>query len=158
MKHKITFLCVITGFAMEAQSISPSIISSAGSTQNASGITMNWTLGEPVVGLMTNQGLQISNGYHKQLNLEVLSTQETNIEASILMYPNPVTDYLIVHNKSDTKAQFVLYNELGQPVIEQSLQTDENKINLGNLSSGIYIINIITEKSSKTNSYKLIKK
>lgn len=88
---------------LSAQTISSSVISSAGSTQANSQVSASWTLGEPVTGLMTNQGLQLSSGFHSQLNLEVLSVLEPNLEVSIKVYPNPTSEYLNIHNATGKK-------------------------------------------------------
>ena len=67
--------------------------------------------------------------------------------ASIKLYPNPTTDSLIIKGVTqDTKIQ--IYSLQGQQVLTQDI-TENSIVNL-NISSGIYLVKIISESKSKT--------
>jgi hypothetical protein len=51
-----------------SQSISKQVIGSAGKTQSNPNLKVSWTVGEPIVGLMTAGGHQLSNGYYPAMN------------------------------------------------------------------------------------------
>lgn len=87
-------------------------------------------------------------------NNTVLATKEEvlKVKDSIEIYPNPVTDYLTV--KSDSKVNKVeVYDILGR---NMNSNLNGDKVDVTNLNSGNYIINIET-KEGKT-SKKFIKK
>jgi phosphotransferase system IIB component len=70
-------------------------------------------------------------------------------KANFKVYPNPATDYVIVHLDENQKAQRIfIVNELGQVVKSQSINDKLNQIDLSNLKSGIYIIGIQQEKET----------
>ncbi|WP_297334025.1 BspA family leucine-rich repeat surface protein [Flavobacterium sp.] len=75
-------------------------------------------------------------------------------ENQISIYPNPVNDFLHIENKSDVVVErVIIYNLQGRELIN----IDENLsiIKVDNLSTGVYIVNLITDSGSS--EYKLIK-
>ena len=74
------FLITATGYA---QSISKQVIGAAGKTQSNGNSKLSWTVGEPVVGLMTAGGNQLGNGYYPALNLQALSVEDNVLEVQL---------------------------------------------------------------------------
>jgi len=67
------------------------------------------------------------------------------------IYPNPAKDHLWVHSESLIPFHYTIYNLLGENVVNAAVAaTEEIKIDLRGLHSGIYFVQIITEKSSLT--------
>ncbi|MCK5401046.1 MAG: T9SS type A sorting domain-containing protein [Flavobacteriaceae bacterium] len=82
-----------------------------------------------------------------------LSLNDEFLAKSITFYPNPVSDILIIDSKIPlTKVE--VYNILGQKVKE--INSGFNSIPMDNLSNGIYIVRLQSEKGFATK--KLIKK
>ena len=158
MKALTKLVFLLLGLATNAQTISSSVVSASGDTQTSTAHKVSWTLGESVVGLMTGQDVQISNGYHQHLDLQLLSIANNDVKASILVYPNPATEYLMLTNKSNQKALLRVYDEAGRNVLEQEINQVETRIDFKSFPSGIYILNFTSLFSLKSNSYKLIKK
>lgn len=68
-----------------------------------------------------------------------LFTQEFNAN-NLLIYPNPSNEYFFLKlPTSITKGQFVLYNSLGQRVLQQKIYQNEQQIIVSALSSGVYM-------------------
>jgi len=158
MKHKITMLAIASCVFANAQTVSSSVISTAGKTSSSSDVALDWTLGQAVAGQMSSTDIQLSNGYHSQLDLQFLSITDETITASLAIYPNPTMDYVVLDLKPNDEVVVTVYNEVGQNLLTTELNTVQNKINLDQLSSGIYIFTVNSKISNKTNSYKIIKK
>lgn len=158
MKALIKLVFLFSGLATNAQTISSSVVSASGDSQISTIHKVSWTLGEPVVGLMNGQDVQVSNGYHQHLDLELLSIADNDVMASILVYPNPAIEYLMVSNKLNQKALLHVYDEAGRRVLEQEIIQAETKIDLKSFPPGIYMLHFTSLFSLKSNSYKLIKK
>ncbi|APZ47545.1 hypothetical protein BW723_15175 [Polaribacter reichenbachii] len=58
------------------------------------------------------------------------------------VYPNPATSFLTIDDANFTLKKVELYNVLGKKVLTSS----ENKINIQNLTSGVYLLKVETEK------------
>ncbi|WP_223607704.1 T9SS type A sorting domain-containing protein [Chryseobacterium sp. OSA05B] len=72
----------------------------------------------------------------------VLSTKETAKENLISVYPNPVSDLLIVSWKGNKEEKAEIFNMEGRKVMETTIGSERNKINVSNLPSGNYILTI----------------
>lgn len=76
-------------------------------------------------------------------NVKFYDANASSVEDSqvgLEIYPNPVSDYLIVKNsESETNNQITIYNSLGTVVYTGEIS---GRINVSNLSSGIYTIQI----------------
>ncbi len=84
----------------------------------------------------------------------VLSTNEVDT-VSFSVYPNPVSDNLNI--KSDKIiSSMEIYNLIGHKVYDNTLGASEAQLDVSHLSSGVYLVKIISEKSSET--LKIIKK
>lgn len=84
-----------------------------------------------------------------------LSTSEFH-KKGYAVYPNPFQNEITVaFNQTVATAEIVLYNNLGQLILQKKIQ-DNQSITLDNLNSGIYIYKITFDGTSETG--KLIKR
>lgn len=81
-----------------------------------------------------------------------VNNDEAIKEANIAIYPNPTQGVLRVNTDSVVK-QIQVYGMNGQKI--RSVE-NINQLDMSSLSKGIYIVNVVTEKESK--SFKVIKK
>lgn len=85
---------------------------------------------------------------------DVLSTEENTLE-DFSFYPNPVQD--VIHIQSgQTVDQVVLYNIIGQKVLDQKINTTNTQLAVGDLTKGVYLMTVTSRNASST--YKVIKK
>ena len=91
-----------------------------------------------------------------QLALDIgLSLQEEDI-LEINIFPNPVNDVLHIKLPSESEnATIMLLDVLGNRVLEKLLLSTDEVLNMSNLASGLYILQIKSNVESKT--IKLIK-
>ncbi len=72
------------------------------------------------------------------------------------LYPNPVKSNVnISFPEGVTQANFIIYNVIGKEVFNATIYSDNNSVDISQLTSGMYIA--IIESNNKTNSFKLIK-
>lgn len=76
-------------------------------------------------------------------NLGLGSKEKTKIG----IYPNPTTAYIYFDN-SDKEFTLELYNINGIKVLSQQINPNTGKLDLSNLSDGIYFYSLITEANS----------
>jgi hypothetical protein len=74
----------------------------------------------------------------------------TNIEEieneNIRIYPNPANDKINIELKNETKGNVVITNQLGQVVKEMNIDGKELTIDVEDLTSGIYFINVSNQR------------
>ncbi|MDO7173272.1 T9SS type A sorting domain-containing protein [Mariniflexile sp. AS56] len=78
-----------------------------------------------------------------------LGVSKNNLDSKLKIYPNPAQDFITVESNSVKISSVELYNLIGQKVKSQSVLKD-NKLNVSDLSKGMYLLKVNTEDSSAT--------
>lgn len=155
MKKLLTVL-LITSIA-SAQSISKQVIGAAGKTQSNSNLKVSWTVGEPVVGLMTAGGNQLGNGYYPALNLQALSVEDNVLDVQLRVYPNPTSQSLYVSHP-DVNSFGITIVDLNGKQLYQGTINKEEPLDVSGYMQGMYMVTIENTTTNKKNTYKIIKK
>jgi hypothetical protein len=70
------------------------------------------------------------------------------MEFSFTIFPNPASDHLTLKFAQNTsKAEIKIYNLLGELRSTSRKSSTESTIDISDLSSGVYIIEVTTEKN-----------
>lgn len=77
---------------------------------------------------------------------EHASLKENSSELNINIYPNPAEDKINIELKNETKGNVVITNQLGQVVKEMNIDGKELTIDIEDLTSGIYFINVSNQR------------
>ena len=77
---------------------------------------------------------------------EHASLKENSSELNINIYPNPTEDKINIELKNETKGNVVITNQLGQVVKEMNIDGKELTIDIEDLTSGIYFINVSNQR------------
>ena len=131
--------------------------STSSKTQSSSNLKVSWTLGEPVVGLMTAGGNQLGNGYYPALNLHALSVEDNVLDVQLRMYPNPTSQSLYVSHTDISSFGITIFDLNGKQLYSGSINKDE-PLDVSNYTQGIYLVTLENKETQKKNTYKLIKK
>lgn len=88
------------------------------------------------------------NGNYNKTWIAKISSQYLSIENFIFqdqinLYPNPVKDVLHINSLNFYLSKIEIYDNLGRIVINELNST--NEINLSNLTSGVYLVNLINK-------------
>ncbi len=86
----------------------------------------------------------------------VLSTPSFEAE-EIDVYPNPIKNEFNIKLQTLSEGTWLLYNKLGQKVMDGKLQGLETKINTQTLVSGFYALQIKDENNTTVTVQKIIK-
>tara|TARA_A100000171_G_scaffold52224_1_gene69650 strand:+ start:39549 stop:41171 length:1623 start_codon:yes stop_codon:yes gene_type:complete len=89
--------------------------------------------------------------------LQVLGTEDQMLKETFAIYPNPVTDVFNVSFPQQLeRAVVIIYDVLGKKVLEKEISAVDNKVNISELSGGVYIASIAAE--GVINNFKILKK
>ena len=106
--------------------------------------------------LYNNPNAQLGYGipdFAQALNLNTTSYSSDKF----ILYPNPAHSKVNFQFQNNfEKATFLLYNNLGQQVLNTEITNSNSNISIENLTSGIYLYKIIDRNNSQTG--KLVKK
>ncbi len=73
-------------------------------------------------------------------------------EGKILIYPNPATEELTIKTEKQFTS-FTITNSLGQEMMKRNMNSKESKVNIKNLSTGIYYISLKGEDGTEVRKF-----
>jgi len=151
--------------ALRAQSLTPTVIASAGDFLTNGTLSLSFTLGEVAVTTLQATNLILTQGFQQPFELDVANAVESKpVNWSVKAYPNPVTDILKIRFTLKKTDDYILQllDVTGKKLLIKELNrvaTGETyEVDMSGYAPGIYLLNI-TSKDHKTNQiYKLRKK
>lgn len=160
MKLKLLLVCLslfLTTF-LSAQTADKTIIANAGNSVVTAEASISFTIGEPVVGLVSNEN-SISQGFWVgSLQVEPI-TVENELDG-ILIFPNPVENQLNIFTNSNPIYAITLFAVDGRRILKKKVDVSllEHHIDLSHLSKGMYVLRLLIEDSDEAKLFKIIKK
>jgi hypothetical protein len=151
------FLALLIGSYSSAQSISKQVIGAAGKTQSNANLKVSYTVGEPVVGLMTTGGNQLGNGYYPAMDLQALSVEDNVMGVQLRVYPNPTSQSLYVSHPDMSSFRVTIVDLNGKQLYSGTIIKEE-PLDVSNYTQGMYLVTVENTVTNKKNTYKIIKK
>ena len=150
------FLCMIINTS--AQSISKDIYASAGESLGGTSATINFTVGEPVVGLVSSSE-SIDQGFWSSSGILVIPLTVNQSPIEIVVYPNPVIEELTISAGHTKVLGIQLFAVNAQRVLVQRVDATQldHKIDMSYLTRGVYILQLFLEGHDELREYKIIK-
>lgn len=156
-KIVVTFLMLIINNLAQSQTISKQVIGASGKTLSNSNLKVSYTVGEPVVGLMTAGGNQLGNGYYPAMDLQALSLDDATLNVEIKVYPNPTSQSLYVSHPEYRLFSIQIADINGKLIYTGTIEK-EIPLDVSSYTQGMYLITIENKELNKKNTYKIIKK
>ena len=161
MEHKkklTSIMFLILGFiGLHAQDS----LTSAGGKATGSGGTASYSVGQVVYTTNTGTNGSVAQGVQQVYKISTvrLGTRETEPNISLSIFPNPTTDNLTlkIGDYNNEKLSFRLYDMLGKLLSNGKIVTQETKIEMTNLPSTTYFVNVINQENKKVQTFKIIK-
>lgn len=157
----ILIIALIFSIHSYSQDLSQKVISNQGSSGTVNGITLDWTIGEPIVETVTTAAFIFTQGFHQPLlNSEILGINKEN-DLSVVIWPNPV-NYMLninINNHNESELILKLFGVRGRFIKQISANHLDTKIsiNVSDLSSGIYFLHISSSNGLSYETHKIIK-
>ena len=161
MEHKkklTSIMFLILGFiGLHAQDS----LTSAGGKATGSGGTASYSVGQVVYTTNTGTNGSVAQGVQQVYKISTvrLGTRETEPNISLSIFPNPTTDNLTlkIGDYNNEKLSFRLYDMLGKLLSNGKIVTQETKIEMTNLPSTTYFVNVVNQENKKVQTFKIIK-
>ena len=143
-----SFLSSIT---INAQDIvfSKNVISNAGnSSYIESGLGLSWTLGEPVVGKISNNFLILTQGFQQGNKIieQIVPVIEMLHEGlKVKVFPNPTASLIYINVVSDNQVSLslLLHDLEGKLLRKEEISSGENQLPMHSLPNAMYLLTII---------------
>lgn len=152
---RLLILCATSqGLLKAQQSIVP-----AGTLATGSGGSSSYTIGQ-IDYLQKGSGTEVMEGV--QQAYEIISLDVKNLdtkEKDILLYPNPVKDFLSIDFRENSyqNSDYLLFDLQGQKIRQGTLNQQKSKLDFSLLSPSVYILRIL-QNNQVIKTFKIIKK
>lgn len=156
---KKLFLVVVLAITapLSAQSLTPQVIASSGTSFSSAGAKLDFTIGEVSTSTLTASGNTLTQGFH-QPELHFASIQDYNSDFNIILYPNPTEQFVTVESTKTDKMKVNVYDVNGKVIMVSNTFSNKITLDVSSVASGNYIMVITTENGDPIHSYSIIKK
>lgn len=152
-------LGLLVGFSLQAQSLQPGLLSTAGGFVTTSSGSLQWTLGEIAVQTLSSGDQQLTQGLQQNgmMLTPVFETEQSSL--SIEVFPNPSIQQVQIQRKGVflPEQHFTLINMLGQIELSGMLRDELTAIDLNTLAAQIYYLRIFSPAGRQLAVFKIQK-
>ena len=164
IKNGLAAIVFLSGMsAVNAQSLSPEVVSSSGGFLGSTGGSVSYTIGEPVSETFTAGGKILTQGFQQPFTISLTGIPESSGKDEVYAYPNPVKDELTIDFTSIKAGAYIfrIFDVAGKEVADKKIQIGNDpfteKISLSGYQNGIYYIDVIAADQSFHKVFQLIK-
>lgn len=132
---------------------------SAGGQATGAGGSISYSIGQINYNTTTAGGISISEGLQSPYEISIVTgIEESNINLSASVYPNPSTDFLILNIDNNKLENFTyeLIDLQGKLVISKKIEKNQTSISIVELTNAIYFINVLNN-NKQIKQFKIIK-
>lgn len=159
MRNKIFIRLLILFFAPTGLLKAQKTIASTGVTTSGSGGSSSYTVGQ-IDYQQKGANAQVMEGVQHSYEILTLAVENLNgKEKNILLYPNPVKDFLFIdlNDKNYSDSNYVLFDSQGKLIKKGDLDQQKTELDFSALPTSVYIIQIF-HKNQIIKTFKIIKK
>ena len=156
-------LFILISSSITAQSASPDVIGSAGDHFASASGSISWTIGEPVSDTYLGSSYIITKGFHQPAIFPQVSVVEHENDINMLVYPNPVSDELMISFKGMKQGNYNidLFDAAGRMLLhsEENIKLDhfQKSIVMDGFSGGLYVVKIVCFDNNVNRFYRITK-
>ena len=141
---------------LQAQTAMPA----TGGDATGTGGSASYTVGQVTYATNTGTGGTVSQGAQQPFEITVeTGIEQQGINLECVVYPNPVTDYLILSVETmhaSSNMVYQLFDTKGQLITTNKVTTAETKIVTNNLTQGNYLLRVVGNNQA-IKTFKIIK-
>jgi hypothetical protein len=149
----ILLLTLLFFQTMGAQSTSPTVVNSAGGVIQNNSHSLEWSLGELAVSTLTSPNNLLTQGF-LQPNVIIVGTEDLFDESRLMVFPNPVSDWLNLQTDIPDIKTIQVHDVLGRLVLQREFQP---LLDVQRLESGTFIISLFNKQNQFLHALKINK-
>ena len=158
MKKLLLIFGGIAGFStMSAQSFSPQVTASAGTSMSSGSVAMEFTIGEVVTSTLSAGGDVLTQGFH-QPKIVIVAIDPFLDVFSFSVYPNPSDQFVTIETSSKDPLQAKVYNALGQSIFDSQIFSEKTTLDIQHIANGPYLLQITRPTGEPVKNYTLVKR
>ena len=144
------------GMILKAQDAIPA----TGGNASGSGGSASYTIGQVVYTTNTGTAGSVAQGVQQSFEITIVTVIEAGkgISLNCIVYPNPVTDYLVLKIEGEAQKQYIasIFDINGKLIENIKVESNDTKIDMGNLVPATYFLKV-TQGEKEIKTFKIIK-
>lgn len=142
------------GFAQAQQSAN-----AAGGDATGSGGSVAYSIGQVVYTANTSPSGTVSQGVQQAYEIYLIGINETELNSSLSVFPNPIVDYLIlqISDYNNEKLSYQLFDMQGKLLSNAQIIAQQTQIKTASLPPATYFIEVLNQENKHVQSFKIIK-
>lgn len=142
------------GFAQAQESTNAS-----GGDATGTGGTASYSVGQVVYTTNTGSTGSVAQGVQHAYEIFTIGIKETELNISLTAFPNPTTENLTlqISDYNNEKLSYQLFDMQGKQLSNGQIVAQKTQINMNNLPTATYFVNVVNQENKKVQSFKIIK-
>jgi hypothetical protein len=161
MKSKLIIVCLLIMSQLSAQILSPNVRASAGQYKEASGVSISYTVGEPLIQTAISGSTIVTLGFNQPESILNAVVDVDGQSIIIKAFPNPVIDNLTIDlSKALTQSlDLTLLDIHGQKAYRQKadIGTTQLQIPTKDMPVGVYFVEMRQTNGVLLHTFKIFK-
>ncbi|MFW5767342.1 MAG: T9SS type A sorting domain-containing protein [Bacteroidota bacterium] len=117
------------------------LLSSGGGEGSSGNMAVAWSLGEPVTESFSENEFGLTQGFHQPI-MYVMDNCEKPETLSFEVYPNPVSELLVIKTDAGDDFSVKLYGLRGKLLLEKNDETGFCQFSVRGLEPGVYFLEL----------------
>jgi hypothetical protein len=163
-KSVLLFFSLCLSIIGITQQLNQAIVSAAGDVNKTDMLSLEWTLGEPMIESISSNKQVYTQGFHQPVKMTKYRPAKLVVKQewfNVTILPNPVQTVCkaVIQRETFTKVYLELSDINGRPLINKTSKAKYEVIdfNLSSFSSGVYTLLIRNASGSLYKTFKIIK-
>ena len=150
----LTFSLFSSGIILAQESVNTS-----GSIATGSGGTASYTVGQVAYTSSLGSNGSVSAGVQQAYTITATTgVDETNFNLEASVYPNPITDLLVLSiNELTEEHSYQVLDMAGKLLANGQLRNNQTQIDFSSYAAGSYYVKIITNQIKEIKTFQVIK-
>ncbi|KMQ66495.1 secretion protein [Chryseobacterium angstadtii] len=152
------FFLILFSFSVSSLNAQSAVLATGANASGSNG-SATYSVGQTTY-LYKGTNAQVLEGVQQAYEITTLSVSETTSkQEGILLYPNPVRDYLYIDFTSTPYkgSEYQLFDAQGKLIKKDEISQSRSELNFSSLPSAVYIIRI-NQNGENLKTFKIIKK
>jgi len=135
-------------FLITGQSLILEVVASSGGHYDLQGEQdLHFTIGEIMTEEFKNEN-SLSQGFHQDFDFATAVFQNKIDSPEILLFPNPVADYLNIEFDADLKLILTIRDLYGRVLFKKQVEQGRDKIDISDYPAANYLVSIYDDNGS----------
>jgi len=135
---------------------SQDIITTSGGNITNNSVQVNWTIGEPITDLITNNKTIVTSGLNQPTFKIETSIENINTKIDVSVFPNPTSQFINIKFDGESSLRARILTLSGAVISAYEIKEKLTQLDLSKVVSGVFIIEL-SDNTGKLNTYRIIK-